>query len=254
MPNELMHHGIKGQRWGVRRTPEQLGHAPKKQSTIDTVKKKASELGKAAGNKIKSAATSVKNRISRKIADKKKAKYMTTEELRERISRLDMEKRYKDLLAQQNPKKTSMARELLSNAAKNLGQKALGVAVDKIVDKMRNKAFDINEWRNADLDKMDSETVAQVSKWYKDALFISNSRAKMKENAEGGGSTKDAGKNSKKKKKYTVKRDTYDKLKNTAARKVNAKVNKDKAIPADGVVHSLIKYHRKTTPNERNVL
>lgn len=24
--NELYHHGIKGQKWGVRRTPEQLGH------------------------------------------------------------------------------------------------------------------------------------------------------------------------------------------------------------------------------------
>ena len=25
----LMHHGIKGQKWGVRRTPEELGHRPK---------------------------------------------------------------------------------------------------------------------------------------------------------------------------------------------------------------------------------
>lgn len=28
--NELHHHGIKGMRWGVRRTPEQLGHLSKK--------------------------------------------------------------------------------------------------------------------------------------------------------------------------------------------------------------------------------
>ena len=26
MASEIWHHGIKGQRWGVRRTPEQLGH------------------------------------------------------------------------------------------------------------------------------------------------------------------------------------------------------------------------------------
>ena len=28
--NELYHHGVKGQKWGVRRTPEQLGHKNKK--------------------------------------------------------------------------------------------------------------------------------------------------------------------------------------------------------------------------------
>lgn len=30
MQNELYHHGIKGQRWGVRRTPEQLGYNKKR--------------------------------------------------------------------------------------------------------------------------------------------------------------------------------------------------------------------------------
>ncbi len=28
---EIYHHGIKGMKWGVRRSPEQLGHGPKKQ-------------------------------------------------------------------------------------------------------------------------------------------------------------------------------------------------------------------------------
>lgn len=39
MNNELYHHGIKGQRWGVRRTPEQLGYDKKDSSVTKRVKK-----------------------------------------------------------------------------------------------------------------------------------------------------------------------------------------------------------------------
>lgn len=38
--NELYHHGIKGQKWGIRRTPEQLGHRrymPKDNNVVKTV-------------------------------------------------------------------------------------------------------------------------------------------------------------------------------------------------------------------------
>lgn len=37
--NELYHHGIKGQRWGVRRIPEQLGYNKKDSSVTKRVKK-----------------------------------------------------------------------------------------------------------------------------------------------------------------------------------------------------------------------
>lgn len=56
---ELYHHGIKGQKWGVRRSPEELGY-----------KKRLSE------NKIRS---------------------MSDQELNQRINRLQREKQYKDL-------------------------------------------------------------------------------------------------------------------------------------------------------------
>lgn len=44
--NELYHHGIKGQKWGVRRTPEQLGHRKKSETDKSTTKEKAKKVAK----------------------------------------------------------------------------------------------------------------------------------------------------------------------------------------------------------------
>ena len=64
MGNELRHHGILGQKWGVRRTQDQL----------------------------KRAGSSPKNNPTRKDA-----KDMSDEELRKVINRLQMEKQYNQL-------------------------------------------------------------------------------------------------------------------------------------------------------------
>ena len=51
--DHLAHHGIKGQKWGVRRTPEQLGHKPKKssaQKARNAAKKTAKAVSKTAAN------------------------------------------------------------------------------------------------------------------------------------------------------------------------------------------------------------
>lgn len=59
MNNSMMHYGIKGMRWGVRRTDAQLGHRPKR----------------------------------------KRASDMSNEELNREINRLQKERLYKDLTA-----------------------------------------------------------------------------------------------------------------------------------------------------------
>ena len=114
--NELTHHGIKGQRWGVRRTPAQLGHKTPN-------KRKTSAVGLSFFKKKKSSATSKSSKLKgktpeeisaakkAKIEEKKKkilasrsvkdlydnAHLFTTEELRTAHARLQLEKNIKDL-------------------------------------------------------------------------------------------------------------------------------------------------------------
>ena len=66
--NVLAHHGIKGQKWGVRRSPEELGHRVPR-STIRAAKKDAKEFarakmfyGEGAGNRRKLIKATVNER------------------------------------------------------------------------------------------------------------------------------------------------------------------------------------------------
>lgn len=73
--DELYHHGVKGQKWGVRRTLEELGHI------TEAGGKTGEAIGRLAGRGKKNQ--SIKN--------------MSDEELRKRLNRLNMEKQYSDL-------------------------------------------------------------------------------------------------------------------------------------------------------------
>lgn len=87
MSDHIEHHGIKGQRWGIRRTPEQLGH------------------------------------------DRKPVKDMSDDYLRKNISRLRMEKEYKQLMKELHPDKNDEVEEFikkcLSGALKGISAIAL---------------------------------------------------------------------------------------------------------------------------------
>lgn len=97
--NELYHHGIKGMKWGIRRTDAQLGH-----ETVNLQKTK--KRVEAAGTIV----TESQN-INKKVSSKKQrkmqkqqvqtAKAMTDKELRERVNRLNMEQQYARLSTEQ---------------------------------------------------------------------------------------------------------------------------------------------------------
>ena len=96
----LMHHGIKGMKWGVRRTAEQLGHYAKKagKAVYKTAKKsyavakdvRAKRIEQGKNNAI---ATSDYKKIS------KYQKYMSDEELKQAKARMETANSLKDLEA-----------------------------------------------------------------------------------------------------------------------------------------------------------
>lgn len=83
----LMHYGILGMRWGIRRTPKQLGHD--KSSNSD----------------------------KKEVVKKKTISDLSDEELRARINRLQMERQYKELTKGQ----ISRGRKFVDFFIKNLG-------------------------------------------------------------------------------------------------------------------------------------
>ena len=83
--DELYHHGIKGMKWGIRRTPAQLGHRPAKPTTSQR---------------------------------KSEMKKMSDTELRNRINRIQMERQYMQLTAPEVSAGKKFVKDVMVNAAK----------------------------------------------------------------------------------------------------------------------------------------
>lgn len=103
----LAHHGIKGMKWGVRRTPEQLARASRRSGKETT--------GRDGGSSTKKAAP----------ASKKTLSDFSDDELRQRISRLELEKRYKDLERADIKPKSTKGRDFCVNVLETIGKNTL---------------------------------------------------------------------------------------------------------------------------------
>lgn len=94
----LAHHGIKGQRWGIRRTPEQLGHFAKE--TFKTAKSKIEKGREAFEAKRAERVAAAKKKAIEKGQGKKIYKFrdeLTTQELQDAVNRVRLNAQLKDL-------------------------------------------------------------------------------------------------------------------------------------------------------------
>jgi hypothetical protein len=158
--NELTHWGIFGMKWGRRRFQNPDG-------TLTPEGRERYGVG-AARDAGKQPETK---------KPPKKASEMNDQELKSRIDRLNLEKTYAQLISEANERKRGPVSKAISKALTNLGDRVMGLAVDKVVDRLKNgEKFDIDDWKYADVDTMDSDTISKVQKWWAAASSINKAR------------------------------------------------------------------------------
>ena len=113
--NELYHYGVLGMKWGIRRTPFQLGHQIKARRAE---KKRNDNLAKARKKQAERRDLMKKGKI--------KPKDMTDAELKKHIDRLELEKKYIDA-------KNSVSSQ---NKGKTFASKYGGQLVDKLISQV----------------------------------------------------------------------------------------------------------------------
>ena len=186
----IYHYGIKGMKWGIRRTAEQLGHKIKSKFSR---KKKASDEGGSEGSssKIKGSVTvkgtkqnpgttktsdgsSVEER-KQKVLDSRSAKELynnadlfTTQELQQAYNRLVLEKNIKNL----SPKEVSKGQKMLDkyvNTAEN---------ISKFLNSTNKVLSQVNRFKNLVEGKADAKKDKKDKKDNSDSKKSSDEKSK----------------------------------------------------------------------------
>lgn len=105
MADILVHYGVLGMKWGVRRSPAELARARGERAPKST-KKKTSFFSKKTVKKKPAKKTEKKEESSKKTLGE-----MSNEELQSAVRRLELEKRYRDL----SPKKVSTGKKIVDS-------------------------------------------------------------------------------------------------------------------------------------------
>ena len=131
--DELMHYGVPGMKWGVRRTPAQLGRKKTSSSKSLFGKKKPKPEAKSESSKKETA------------PKKKSVKEMSDEELNAAIDRMRLEQTYASL----SPQKVSMGKKIAKTilndvvvpAATDVGRQMVKSALARAGNKTLSEVF-----------------------------------------------------------------------------------------------------------------
>ena len=169
---ELYHHGVKGQRWGIRRYQNKDGsltaygkkryakelakleaekkrvrqyeQTAKKMSKLDDMRKDLDERKKALNPD--DTPESAKQQKAPSVPQKRKLSELSNEEIQAKIDRMNLENKYKELAQaridavskKEVSKGRKFAEEVLTNAGKNIATQtaawALGTGVNKVIE------------------------------------------------------------------------------------------------------------------------
>ena len=141
MYNELYHHGVKGMKWGVRKTPVRSSSGAtrkRKSNTLSLFKKKKTT------RKVSSANSSP--------AQTKSIKDMSDDELRKKIERVQLEQQYQEL----DPKSVSRGKRIAKRvmddvivpAAVDIGKQAVKSIMANGVNKVLSLEGDNKVYAN----------------------------------------------------------------------------------------------------------
>lgn len=127
--DELYHHGIKGQKWGVRRYQNEDGSL----TTLGKMRYGVVAVGKFFGKGAKAVGGAVS-----KTYKKRHPKKMSDEEIQSAIKRLEMEKRYRDLIRDSKPavsRGKKIVGDIFESTAKTIANRTVQEGLDKLFEK-----------------------------------------------------------------------------------------------------------------------